>query len=109
MLKPSVMGASDSVAQMANQAEQWPQPPVIQSPEPPAQTERDVYVVSAVGEEWSITLYGQVIGKFVRRSDALLAAIICANASIRIRHDAEVLTRSASGETHSVWTYAYHR
>jgi hypothetical protein len=82
---------------------------LVRSREPQRHMDRDVYIVSAAGNEWSITLNGQVAGTFSRRSDALLAAIICADASARIGHDAEVLTRSASGETHSVWTHAYDR
>jgi hypothetical protein len=67
------------------------------------QIDRDVYVVSAAGEEWSITLNGRVTGTFSGRNDALLAALICAKASSKLGHEAEVRTQIMS-EAHLLWT-----
>jgi hypothetical protein len=69
---------------------------------------KDTYTVCGVGESWSVTLHGQVTGTFPRRTDALVAAVICAGASAKLGHDAEVLTQGPSGETLLLWTNQHH-
>jgi hypothetical protein len=65
---------------------------------------KDTYIVSRIGETWSVTLDSRVTGTFSRRTDALLAAVICAGASGNLGHEVEVLAQSTTGETHLLWT-----
>jgi hypothetical protein len=104
MRAPAAMRASVDNAQTVNRTEQEPEAVVTPSPAQLQQTNLDVYVVSVAGDAWSITLNGRVTGTYARRSDAVLAAVICAGASSRIGHEAEVVTQSARGETRRIWS-----
>jgi hypothetical protein len=108
MRAPAAMRASLDEAQTANRTEQEPDAVVTPSAAQPRQPSLDVYIVSIAGDAWAITLNGHLTGTYSRRSDAILAAVICAGASSRIGHEAEVVTQSARGEIRRIWSTVDH-